>query len=264
MAGPARVASVVAGAVAAHLVGGLWLLLGTPASRAAWGWTCTVYAGGSSAATSYMSPGASDGPECSGGSKLTCSCATSPCEDANAALPSDLACAGGGPDAGNDGCFMLHRAYGTTPAALSGVAGTPADGTSACAAADVVKVFGSASGLSTLVSWTLLAEAQIDNSTHPASASACQAKCAEDAQCAYFTYNDQGASGGAYDGMFGGLCFLQKGLSCTGEQHSHHQGAIAGPAMCPTTTAEPLSTNGAPGAAAVSASVLLAAGALAL
>uniref|UniRef100_A0A7S4S2Z7 Apple domain-containing protein n=1 Tax=Alexandrium monilatum TaxID=311494 RepID=A0A7S4S2Z7_9DINO len=153
------------------------------------------------------------------------------------AVPSDLACAGGGPDAANSGCFQLHRAYGLVPSALAAVAGRGPSGrgtavlADACGEAGVIKVFGDAAGLATLVAWKALPASKTDSSWRPASASECQAKCAADAACQFFTFNDQSLSGGAY-AYYRGLCFMHEALTCNGPAYSQQHGAISGPRNC--------------------------------
>jgi len=250
MAALSRAVPMVFGAAAANLLsGGLWLMTGAPASRAAWSWQCTAYTDGASESPIYMNPGA-DGPTCSDGSKLNCSCAVDPCVGAEAALPSNLACAGAGSDSSTDGCFKLHHTYGTSPGALAAVAGRGSGQlTNACGAASIIKVYGNAAGLDMLLTWTVVAAGQNDSSVVPTSAKKCQELCAADVACKFFTYNDQGASGGNY-GYFRGLCFLQEELTCGGEAFSMFHGAISGPASCPTPSPTP-----APAGADASAAV---------
>merc|ERR1712196_739874 len=72
----------------------------------------------------------------------------------------------------------------------------------------------------------------IDNSTHPSSAQQCQTLCAGNADCKFFTFNDQQATNPMY-GYFFGLCILHKELACNGTAYSTFHGAIAGPSACP-------------------------------
>lgn len=252
----------------AHLLPtGVRLMVGAPASRAAWSWECTYYAGGSSASPVYMPVNASDGPTCVDGSKLRCECPETPCDGARAAVPHDLVCAGAGDDALNDGCFKLHQAYGQGPAALLAVAGRgPKAGRGTALMADsckeeagIVKVLGDEKGLAMMVGWNALPASKAETATI-ADAAECQAKCAEDSACEFFTFNDQSLSGGKY--YFRGLCFLLEALSCDGDAYSHHHGAVSGPKTCPVPTT-PVVANAPRGAraAALAAAVAVAAGA---
>lgn len=259
---------VILGAVVANLISGsLWLMMGP--SRAAWSWECTVYGNKDSTAAVYMQVNATDGPSCSDGSKLTCDCSGNPCTGAVPALPSDLVCAGAGDDAGTDGCFKLHHTYGTKPTALSAVAGqgTGDLGTS-CGEAGIVKIIGNSNGLDMLKSWNSVTADKADASGAPASASDCQAKCAAEPACKFFTYNDQGASGGTYDN-FRGLCFLHEELSCSGSAYAHYHGAISGPARCTdmsgstTSGASDPATSGTLGRAVAQSAAFLGAAGLA-
>jgi len=246
MASFSAMVPMVAGAMAANLLFGvLQLMTGAPASRAAWSWQCTMYTGTSSAAAVYMDPGADNGLTCSDGSTLTCSCSADPCVGMNAALPSDLVCAGAGPDASNDGCFSLHHTYGTPPTVLTLVAGRGSGSlVDACGAAGIIKIYGNAGGLDLLMSWGAIEAGRNDSSMVPASATECQHLCDSDSACKFFTFNDQGPSGGNY-GYFRGLCFLQEELSCEGDAFSHYHGIISGPASCssgPTPAPTPAPT----------------------
>merc|ERR1719316_188449 len=100
--------------------------------------------------------------------------------------------------------------------------------TDACGAAEVVKVYCSSEGASLLVSWKAVEEALIDKSGKPKDAKACQALCAANADCKFFTYSDQNAA----DKVFEGACILHKALSCSGAKYSLYHGSIAGPASC--------------------------------
>jgi len=198
----------------------------------------------------YMEPNATTGPKCADGKSLTCSCTSSPCEGKNAALPSDLTCAGAGDDGDSSGCFKLHHTYGTPITAHVAVSGRgiKAQLTDACGAADVIKVFGSPEGLSLLVQWGAATDDLIDKSGKPKDAKACQALCAANADCKFFTYNDQGASDPNY-GYFNGACILHKALSCSGAKYSTFHGAITGPAVCgaaATSTTKAAATTAAP------------------
>merc|ERR1719453_2552646 len=149
-----------------------------------------------------------------------------------AALPSSLTCAGAGGDTATSECFKLHHTYGTPyHAAVSG-RGIADQVTDACGAAPIIKVYGQADGLAMMVSWGVLTSDIIDNSTHPSSAQECQTLCAGDANCKFFTFNDQSASDPMY-GYFFGLCILQKELACNGTKFSTFNAAIAGPSACP-------------------------------
>jgi uncharacterized surface protein with fasciclin (FAS1) repeats len=83
-----------------------------------------------------------------------------------------------------------------------------------------------------LVQWGVLTANIIDNSTHPSSAQHCQTLCAGNAECKFFTFNDQSATDPNY-GYFFGLCILHKELSCNGTKFSTFHGGIAGPSTCP-------------------------------
>merc|ERR1711904_760955 len=60
----------------------------------------------------------------------------------------------------------------------------------------------------------------------------CQTLCAGDAECKFFTFNDQSATDPNY-GYFFGLCILHKELACNGPKFSTFHGGIAGPSACP-------------------------------
>lgn len=246
--------SAGAGALLAQVLPGIWMLAEVPALRAAWSWQCTVYSG-SSGQVKYMEPNATDGPTCADKSlprsTLTCDCPASPCAGPSAAVPSDLVCAGAGDDSSS--CYKLHMAYGKSPKALAAVAGRGPGATDGCEEAGLIKVYGNADGLATLVSWGSLPKEKADNSSAPADAKACQALCAADADCAAFSFNDQGASGGNY-GYFRGLCLLQGALTCSPMYH-HHHGIISGPKSCSNTTVA-ASTSGAAGPALAGAAAL--------
>jgi len=237
-----KAASMVAGVLIAHFYSDGFF----PASHAAWSWECTYYTGGDIKAPVYMAVNATDGPTCADDSKLTCSCPSTPCKGPAAALPSNLVCAGAGDDAATSGCFKLHHTYGTPAHAAVAGRGAADQVSDACGAADIVKVYGNAAGLDTMVSWGALTADIIDNSTQPLSAQACQTLCAGNADCKFFTFNDQGASGGNYM-YFRGLCVLHKALACNGTQYSTFHGAIAGPSACPDgVTVPPAATPPAP------------------
>merc|ERR1719393_232815 len=85
-------------------------------------WTCNYYTDGKISGKKSMKPGATDGPTCDDGKSLTCSCPADPCENRNAALPSDLKCAGAGDDGDSSSCFKLHHTYGTPHAAQKAMA----------------------------------------------------------------------------------------------------------------------------------------------
>uniref|UniRef100_A0A6U6PFS2 Apple domain-containing protein n=1 Tax=Zooxanthella nutricula TaxID=1333877 RepID=A0A6U6PFS2_9DINO len=238
MALGSKMASALSGAAAAQMFASAWLLLGAPSSRAAWGWDCTVYTGGSSLGKTSMAPGATSGPSCANGSALTCDCPVSPCQGMNKALPSDLTCAGAGDD--NATCFKLHHTYGTAPGALMAVAGAGRPGAQlaeSCGDAEVIKVYGNADGLDMLVSWGTLNASHIEKNGAPDNETACQALCAAHGNCTHFTYNDQGFTDPNY-GYFSKLCFLQKTLACEGAAYTGHHGAISGPAVCDPVTVD--------------------------
>lgn len=234
--------SVVLGVTVAQLFSaGLWL--GTPTSRAAWSWQCTYYTGKNNTQATYMDVNATTGPTCADGKRLNCTCSATPCDGPITAMPTDLSCAGMGSDAG--GCYKLHQTYGTAPVSITAAAGR-GTGTqvNACGEAALIKVFGNGGGLDSLVSWAAITTAQNDSSSTPANAAACQAKCAANAKCTYWTFNDRGSENGTYD-YFRGLCYLMGSLSCTGEQYSQYHGMISGPKVCP-----PAPKSDASGAAA--------------
>lgn len=219
---------MVAGVLMAHFYSdGLF-----PASHAAWSWGCTYYTGGDMTARVDMAVNATDGPTCADGAKLECSCPKSPCEGVAAALPSNLACAGAGDDAGTSGCMKLHHTYGTPYHGAVAGQGAADQITTACGAADVIKLYGNAGGLGLLNSWGMFTDVS-DNSTSPANAAECQALCAGNAECKFFTFNDQSGTDANY-GYFYGLCLLHKELTCNGTAYSTFHGAISGPGVCPS------------------------------
>jgi len=235
--------SMMGGALIAHFYSDGFF----PAFHAAWSWECTYYADSEITKPVYMAVNATDGPTCADNTKLTCSCKSSPCEGPAAATLSNLACAGAGDDTLTSGCFKLHHHYGIAGAPISFVAGRgkAEQVTDACGTADVIKVYGHADGMTMLVSWGALTTDLIDNSTHPASAQECQTLCAANADCKFFTFNDQGLSGGNY-GYFRGLCVLQKALACNGTAYSTYHGAISGPSACPDGVTVPPAPAPAP------------------
>lgn len=223
-----KAASMIAGVLIVHFYSDAFV----PDAHAAWSWECTYYTDNMVQKPVYIAVGATNGPTCADKSTLTCACSSDPCEGQNAALPSNLVCAGAGDDAATSGCFKLHHTYGTPGhGAVAGRAAAEDKVTDACGPADVTKVYGNSQGLPVLVEWGLFTSGQIDNSSQPASAQECQTLCAGNADCEFFTFNDQGASGGKY-AYFRGLCLLQKALACDGTKYSTMHGAIAGPKAC--------------------------------
>eukprot|EP00933_Yihiella_yeosuensis_P063606 TRINITY_DN667_c0_g1_i1.p1 TRINITY_DN667_c0_g1~~TRINITY_DN667_c0_g1_i1.p1 ORF type:complete len:263 (-),score=48.85 TRINITY_DN667_c0_g1_i1:330-1118(-) len=226
--------SMVGGAVVAQLLSSaMMLVLSAPESRAAWSWQCTYYDASGSGTPKYMDVGATNGPKCSNGKKLSCGCTGKPCAGTNYSRVSDAACAGAGDDKANKGCFKLHHAYGKIQP-LRAVLGWN-ESADACGAPEILKVYGNNGGLDLLISWKAIKSSHKDNSTSPTSAKACQDLCAKHTGCEFFTYNDGGASGGKY-AYFRNLCFLQKALTCSGTKYVVHQSAISGPAKCATST----------------------------
>ncbi|CAE8630670.1 unnamed protein product, partial [Polarella glacialis] len=193
------------------------------------------------------------------GSKLSCSCAATPCAKGVPALVNDLSCAGGGMDKAAGSCMMLQKTYGTPPGALMAVAGRGMGNlTDACAAASLIKVYRNKDGLDALMNAEVygnkaITTSQNDSSVTPANASACQALCAANSACKYFTFLDQRLMKDSSYAYFRGLCFLQGELSCTGTPtlYSDFHGAISGPNACDAAnmTAAAATTTAAAGAA---------------
>jgi len=236
-----KAAAMAAGMVIANFYSGSF-----PVSHAAWSWECTVYKGGTITGAMYMAPKADGGPTCADGSTLTCGCTRDPCEDLAEATPSSLVCAGAGDDAATSGCYKLHHAYGTPPG-FKVWAGRSAKGdavTDACGAADVIKVYTSEQGKGIFEYRKGFTTDQMDITEQFASAQACQAKCASNPDCKFFTFNDQGSPDGEYQPFR--ACVLHKALSCSGTQYSTFHGAIAGPSACPEGVTIPAAVAPAP------------------
>lgn len=249
---------MVAGVVIVHLYSDGFF----PISRAAWGWECTVYPENDMTKVMYMAPDADGGPKCADGSTLKCTCTANPCKNRNEALPSNLVCAGASPDVATSGCFKLHHTYGTPPGfrvwAGRGVAGQFTD---ACGEAEVIKAYAGENGISIFeVRNGFKKEDMVQEEI--GSAKDCQAKCASNPDCKFFTYNDQSGPDGNYKSFK--ACVLQKALTCLGDTggdadpikaYSTFHGAISGPSKCPdgvtvpdapsTATDAPASTGSA-------------------
>eukprot|EP00931_Biecheleriopsis_adriatica_P060154 TRINITY_DN36111_c0_g1_i1.p1 TRINITY_DN36111_c0_g1~~TRINITY_DN36111_c0_g1_i1.p1 ORF type:complete len:288 (-),score=62.87 TRINITY_DN36111_c0_g1_i1:510-1304(-) len=230
------VTSMLSGAVAIQLLSvGIWLLV-PEQSRAAWGWQCTYYSGNDHSAVAYMDVGADDGPTCSDNTKLTCNCSAKPCGGPHSAYVSSLSCAGAGDDTSTDGCFKLHHSYGKAQPLRQLAGPGQGDQGSACGDAPLLKVYGSAAGLGLAVDWGMFKEQEVDNSSEPESAAACQELCSAEEKCAFFSYNDQNGIDGAFNyyDYFQGICMLFEELACAGDHYGTYQGVISGPKECST------------------------------